>query len=186
MGKGRLEAFSDGVIAIIITIMVLELKMPHSADLSALWELRSDIPELCFEFRLRGNLLEQPSSLVSCGEACEWRQCFGQICISLFWLSLFPFTTGWMGENHFATWPVIIYGMNLMLAAMAYSILVRCHHCNTWQGFRHRQGHRLGLQGQCFRCGLRRGNRRCLLQSLDFRRPLHCRCADVVHSRSPH
>jgi uncharacterized membrane protein len=130
MGKSRLEAFSDGVIAIIITIMVLELKVPHGAELADLKEL---IPTffayaLSFVFvgiywvnhhhffhvvkRVSGGLLWANNHL-------------------LFWLSLIPFSTAWLGENHLSTWPVVLYAINLFACAIAYTIMtvvaVRLH-----------------------------------------------------------
>ena len=102
MNKGRLEAFSDGVIAIIITIMVLELKVPHGADLQALQPAVAGVPQLRAELRLRRHLLEQPPPPAprrasTSNGAVLWANLH-----LLFWLSLVPFVTGWMGENHFA------------------------------------------------------------------------------------
>jgi TMEM175 potassium channel family protein len=125
MGKGRLEAFSDGVIAIIITIMVLELKIPHRADLSALWELGPVFLSYVLSFAYVGIYWNNHHHLLHATKHVSGAMLWANLHL-LFWLSLFPFTTGWMGENHFATWPVIIYGTNLLLAAMAYTILVRC------------------------------------------------------------
>ncbi len=124
MGKGRLEAFSDGVIAIIITIMVLELKIPHSADLSALGELGAVFLSYVLSFVYVGIYWNNHHHLFHAVNHVSGGMLWANLHL-LFWLSLFPFTTGWMGENHFATWPVIIYGVNLMLAALAYTILVR-------------------------------------------------------------
>ena len=124
MGKGRLEAFSDGVIAIIITIMVLELKIPHSADLSALWELGPIFLSYVLSFANVGIYWNNHHHLLHAVKHVNGAMLWANLHL-LFWLSLFPFTTGWMGENHFATWPVIIYGINLLLAGVAYSILVR-------------------------------------------------------------
>jgi uncharacterized membrane protein len=124
MGKGRLEAFSDGVIAIIITIMVLELKIPHSTDLWALWELGPVFLSYVLSFAYVGIYWNNHHHLLHAVKHVSGGMLWANLHL-LFWLSLFPFTTGWMGENHFATWPVIIYGVNLMLAALAYTILVR-------------------------------------------------------------
>lgn len=124
MGKGRLEAFSDGVIAIIITIMVLELKVPHNAELSALWELGPIFLSYVLSFAYVGIYWNNHHHLFHAVKHVSGGLLWANLHL-LFWLSLFPFTTGWMGENHFATWPVIIYGVNLMLAALAYTILVR-------------------------------------------------------------
>ena len=124
MGKGRLEAFSDGVIAIIITIMVLELKVPHNSELSALWELGPVFLSYVLSFAYVGIYWNNHHHLLHAVKHVSGGMLWANLHL-LFWLSLFPFTTGWMGENHFATWPVIIYGVNLLLAAMAYTILVR-------------------------------------------------------------
>ena len=124
MGKGRLEAFSDGVIAIIITIMVLELKVPHSADLSALWELGPVFLSYVLSFANVGIYWNNHHHLLHTVKQVSAGILWANLHL-LFWLSLFPFTTGWMGENHFATWPVVVYGINLLLAALAYTILVR-------------------------------------------------------------
>ena len=124
MGKGRLEAFSDGVIAIIITIMVLELKVPHSAELSALWELAPVFLSYVLSFANVGIYWNNHHHLLHAVKRVSGGMLWANLHL-LFWLSLMPFTTGWMGENHFATWPVIIYGINLLMCGAAYSILVR-------------------------------------------------------------
>ena len=106
MSKGRLEAFSDGVIAIIITIMVLEMKVPHGDRSRIAPSAAAGVPQLRAELRVRRHLLEQPSSHAP--RAC--RRVSGAVLWAnlhlLFWLSLFPFATGWMGENHFAAVPI--------------------------------------------------------------------------------
>jgi uncharacterized membrane protein len=124
MGKGRLEAFSDGVIAIIITIMVLELKVPHSAELSALWELAPVFLSYVLSFANVGIYWNNHHHLLHAVKRVSGGMLWANLHL-LFWLSLMPFTTGWMGENHFATWPVIIYGINLLMCGVAYTILVR-------------------------------------------------------------
>ena len=124
MGKGRLEAFSDGVIAIIITIMVLELKVPHGAELSELWTLGPVFLSYVLSFANVGIYWNNHHHLLHAVKHVSGGILWANLHL-LFWLSLFPFTTGWMGENHFATWPVIIYGINLLLAGVAYTILVR-------------------------------------------------------------
>lgn len=124
MGKSRLEAFSDGVIAIIITIMVLELKVPHSPDLAALWELGPVFMSYVLSFAYVGIYWNNHHHLFHAVKHVNGPMLWANLHL-LFWLSLFPFSTGWMGENHFASWPVMIYGINLLLAALAYTILVR-------------------------------------------------------------
>ena len=122
MGKGRLEAFSDGVIAIIITIMVLELKVPHGADLAALRPLVPVLPELRAQLRLSRHLLEQPPPHAARRRAVNGGILWANLHL-LFWLSLVPFATGWMGENHFAPLPTALYGVVLLMAAIAYYLL---------------------------------------------------------------
>lgn len=124
MGKTRLEAFSDGVIAIIITIMVLELKVPHNPELSALWELSPIFLSYVLSFAYVGIYWNNHHHLRHAVKRVSASILWANLHL-LFWLSLFPFTTGWMGENHFATWPVVIYGANLLAAAAAYTILVQ-------------------------------------------------------------
>jgi uncharacterized membrane protein len=125
MDKGRLEAFSDGVIAIIITIMVLEIKVPHdAARLDALRPLIPVFLSYVLSFIFLGIYWNNHHHLLQ-----AVRQVNGRILWAnqhlLFWLSLIPFATGWMGENNFATWPVALYGIVLLFAAIAYTILTR-------------------------------------------------------------
>lgn len=124
MGKGRLEAFSDGVFAIIITIMVLELKVPHGAELSNLVELGPIFLSYILSFTYVAIYWNNHHHFFHAVKKVNGRILWANMFL-LFWLSLMPFTTGWMGENHFATWPVVIYGVNLLLCAVAYTLLVR-------------------------------------------------------------
>jgi uncharacterized membrane protein len=122
MEKNRLEAFSDGVLAIIITIMVLELKVPHGSDWAALKPLLPVFLSYVLSFIYVGIYWNNHHHLL---KAC--RRVNGGILWAnlhlLFWLSLFPFVTGWMGENHFTPLPSALYGAVLLLAAIAYYIL---------------------------------------------------------------
>jgi uncharacterized membrane protein len=124
MGKGRLEAFSDGVIAIIITIMVLELKVPHGATLEALaplWPVfLSYVLSFVYVAIYWNNHHHMMHAVKHVNGAILWSNMH-----LLFWLSLTPFTTGWMGENHFGAIPVAVYGIGLLMNAIAYTILVR-------------------------------------------------------------
>jgi uncharacterized membrane protein len=122
MGKGRLEAFSDGVLAIIITIMVLELKVPHGADIEALRPLIPVVLSYVLSFVYVGIYWNNHHHLLhTCEKVTGW-MLWANLHL-LFWLSLFPFTTAWMGENHFAALPSTAYGIVLLMAAMAYFIL---------------------------------------------------------------
>jgi uncharacterized membrane protein len=123
MGKGRVEAFSDGVIAIIITIMVLELKVPHGAEWENLRELTPIFLSYVLSFTYVGIYWNNHHHLFQVVSHVKGGILWANLHL-LFWLSLFPFTTGWMGENHFPTLPVAVFGANLFLAAIAYTILV--------------------------------------------------------------
>jgi uncharacterized membrane protein len=124
MGKGRLEAFSDGVLAIIITIMVLELKVPHGSDVAALAPLLSVFLSYVLSFIYVGIYWTNHHHLLHAIKHVNGRILWANLYL-LFWLSLIPAVTGWMGENHFAPLPVALYGVVLLMAAIAYYILVR-------------------------------------------------------------
>jgi uncharacterized membrane protein len=124
LSKGRLEAFSDGVIAIIITIMVLELKVPHGADLAALAPLLPVFLSYVLSFVFLGIYWNNHHHLMQAVRHVNGAVLWTNLHL-LFWLSLVPFVTGWMGENAFASLPVALYGMVLLLAACAYFILTR-------------------------------------------------------------
>ena len=124
MGKGRLEAFSDGVIAIIITIMVLELKVPHDASLHAVAELWPVFLSYVLSFIYVGIYWNNHHHLLHSVKHVTGGVLWANLHL-LFWLSLMPFGTAWMGENHFAPLPVAVYGVGLIMAAVAYTILLR-------------------------------------------------------------
>lgn len=124
MGKTRLEAFSDGVIAIIITIMVLELKVPHGADLAALRPLIPVFLSYVLSFIFVGIYWNNHHHLLQVVRHINGYALWANLHL-LFWLSLIPFVTAWMGENHFAALPVALYGTVLFFAAIAYFILTR-------------------------------------------------------------
>jgi uncharacterized membrane protein len=125
MGKGRLEAFSDGVIAIIITIMVLELKVPHGATFDTLLPLAPVLLSYVLSFIYVGIYWNNHHHLMHAASHVSGGVLWANLHL-LFWLSLIPFVSGWMGENHFATLPVAGYGVVLFMCAVAYAILVRC------------------------------------------------------------
>ncbi|MCI0415182.1 TMEM175 family protein [bacterium] len=122
MSKGRLEAFSDGVIAIIITIMVLEMKVPHGADLIDLTPVLPAFLTYLLSFVFLGIYWNNHHHLLQLVHHVNGRILWANLHL-LFWLSLIPFVTGWMGENHFAPWPVALYGTVLLFSAIAYFIL---------------------------------------------------------------
>ena len=124
MGKGRLETFSDGVLAIIITIMVLELKVPHSADFSALRPMLPVFLSYLLSFVYLGIYWNNHHHMLHSVEHVSGGMLWANLHL-LFWLSLVPFVTAWMGENHFASAPTALYGLVLLLAAIAYWILQR-------------------------------------------------------------
>lgn len=125
MGKTRLEAFSDGVIAIIITIiMVLELKVPHHADFSALLPLWPIFMSYVLSFVYVGIYWNNHHHMLHAVEEVSGSILWANLHL-LFWLSLIPFVTAWTGENHFETAPTVAYGIVLFMCAMAYSLLVR-------------------------------------------------------------
>lgn len=124
MGKNRLEAFSDGVIAIIITIMVLELKVPHEADFKALIPLWPILMSYVLSFIYVGIYWNNHHHMLHAVEEVSGSILWANLHL-LFWLSLIPFVTAWMGENHFETAPTVAYGIVLFMCALAYSLLVR-------------------------------------------------------------
>lgn len=124
MTTGRVEAFSDGVIAIIITIMVLELRPPHDATLAGLRPLLPVLGSYVMSYIFIGIYWSNHHHLLHAARHVDGRVLWANLHL-LFWLSLIPFVTAWMGENHFTTWPVALYGGVLFFAAIAYNILVR-------------------------------------------------------------
>jgi uncharacterized membrane protein len=124
MSKGRMEAFSDGVIAILITIMVLELRPPHEASLASMLPLVPTFLSYLLSFVYLGIYWNNHHHMLQAAEHVDGGVLWANLHL-LFWLSLVPFATAWMGENHFAAVPVAIYGAVLALAGTAYFILAR-------------------------------------------------------------
>jgi uncharacterized membrane protein len=125
MGKGRLEAFSDGVIAVIITIMVLELKVPRGAQLNDLVDLIPVFFSYVLSYLYVGIYWNNHHHMLHTVQRVTGGILWANLHL-LFWLSLIPFTTDWMSENHFSTWPTFVYGLVLMLAAISYWLLQTC------------------------------------------------------------
>ena len=124
MSKGRLEAFSDGVIAIIITIMVLELKVPHGIDFSSLHPMVPKLLSYAFSFIFLGIYWNNHHHLLQATHHVNGAVLWANLHL-LFWLSLVPFVTAWMGENYTAAWPVALYGVVLFFAGFAYFLLTQ-------------------------------------------------------------
>jgi uncharacterized membrane protein len=120
--KGRLEAFSDGVIAVLITIMVLELKVPHGTDLATLRPLVPPFLTYVLSFVMLGIYWNNHHHMLHATDRITGAIMWANLHL-LFWLSLVPFSTGWMGENHFAALPTAVFGFVLMMAGIAYTIM---------------------------------------------------------------
>ncbi len=124
MDKNRVEAFSDGVMAIIITIMVLEMKVPHGVGLAALAPILPVFLSYVLSFIYVGIYWNNHHHMFHSTKRVRGRILWANLHL-LFWLSLFPFATGWMGENHLASLPTAVYGIVLLMAAIAYYLLQR-------------------------------------------------------------
>jgi len=122
MEKNRLEAFSDGVLAIVITIMVLELKVPHGEDFEHLAKLWPVFLSYVLSFIYVGIYWNNHHHMMQTSRSVNGAVLWANLHL-LFWLSVIPFTTGWMGENHFARVPTVLYGCNLLASAIAYFVL---------------------------------------------------------------
>lgn len=122
MGKNRLEAFSDGVLAIIITIMVLEMEIPHGNSINDLLPLIPTFLSYVLSYVYVGIYWNNHHHMMHTVSRVSGPILWANMHL-LFWLSLFPFATGWMGQNSFAPWPTTLYGIVLLMAAIAYHIL---------------------------------------------------------------
>lgn len=135
MKPNRLEAFSDGALAIIITIMVLELRVPPGSDLTTLRPLIPIISSYILSFIYIGIYWNNHHHLFQAAQKVNGATLWANLHL-LFWLSLLPFASGWMGENHFAMWPVALYGVVLLMCAVACSLLTQTlirHHGSSSQ-----------------------------------------------------
>ena len=124
MKKGRIEIFSDGVFAITITIMVLELKVPHEADLSVLKSISPIFLSYVLSFINVGIFWNHHHHLFQVVEFIDGKVLWANMHF-LFWITLLPFSSGWMGENNFLLWTVILYGIILLMVTIAYAILIK-------------------------------------------------------------
>jgi uncharacterized membrane protein len=134
MGKSRLEAFSDGVIAVIITIIVLEFKVPEGTDLASLVALAPTFFSYVLSFVFVAIYWNNHHHMLHTVQKVNGAMLWANLHL-LFWLSLVPFATAWMAERHFATWPTLVYGVLLLMAAVAFTILqgtvIRLHGRNS-------------------------------------------------------
>jgi uncharacterized membrane protein len=145
MTKTRLEAFSDGVIAILITILVLELRIPHGDNLDAVAPLWPVFLTYILSFMYLGIYWNNHHHMLQATQSIDGRVMWANLNL-LFWLSLFPFATGWMGENHFAALPTAVYGGVQICAAISYTILqttIVRHHKNENSELKHAIGNDL-------------------------------------------
>ena len=176
MGKDRLAAFSDGVIAIIITIMVLELKVPHGADWAVLLSVAPNFVSYVLSFIYLAIYWNNHHHLLHTVTRVDglilWANCH-----LLFWLSLIPAATAWMGENFLAPVPTAVYGVVLLMPAIAYFLLAESHPAKTGSAFDPRHGARPGPQGKIVAGALHRGDR------AGFRQPLDVGCCSTFWSR---
>ena len=122
MGKTRMEGFSDAVLAIIITIMVIEIRAPHDNDPSSLIPLKYKFLSYVLSFIYLAIYWNNHHHMLHSAQQVNGKVLWHNIHL-LFWLSLVPFVTSWMGENHFSTWPVALYGVDLLMAGVAYYFL---------------------------------------------------------------
>ena len=147
MGKGRVEAFSDGVIAVVITIMVLELKVPHGDSLAAVKPLLPSFLTYVLSFIYIGIWWNNHHHLFSVVRSVSGGMLWANLHL-LFWLSLVPFVTGWMGENHFTATPTAMYGVVILFASVAYLILERTILAQHGPDFVLRQALGMDLKGK--------------------------------------
>ena len=182
MNSTRIEAFSDGVIAIIITIMVLELKVPHGDTWGALLPLIPVMLSYLLSFVYVGIYWNNHHHMLHTCEEVTGPILWANLHL-LFWLSLFPITTAWVGENYEAKAPTALYGAVLYMAAMAYFILQKRHYSFAGQGFAAEKGSGRRLEGQSVRAPVFNGYRPVFLVALDGAVGVPGGGAALVHSR---
>ena len=172
MGKTRLEAFSDGVLAVIITIMVLEMKVPHGSDWQALQPLLPVFLSYVLSFVYIGIYWNNHHHMLHTLQRVNGSILWANLHL-LFWLSLVPFVTGWMGENHFAALPTAMYGVVLFMAALAYLILQNCIiAANGGKESLLAKAVEHDRKGQGLAIVVCHRHSRCLLESVDIRRAI--------------
>jgi hypothetical protein len=184
MHKTRLEAFSDGVIAVALTIMVLDMKVPHGNDFEALIPVLPVFVCYVLSFVMVGIYWNNHHHMLHAAQHVNGTILWANLHL-LFWLTLIPFVTGWMGENHFAPRPVALYGAVLLMAGVAYYILERAD-STPRSGLGAGARARPRLQGQNFRRDLPDRDCALLRQPVGRRRPLCAGSPDVAGARSPH
>jgi hypothetical protein len=185
VGTGRLEAFSDGVLAIVITIMVLELRIPHESGAHALRTLVPVFLTYALSFVNIGIYWNNHHHLLRATDHVTGRVLWANLHL-LFWLSLLPFFTGWMGENHFAKLPTSAYGVVLLLAALAYPGASADHREGPRVRLKIGRSDRHRREGQALPRSLRSRHSIGLRESLDTSRLLRGRGTDLADPGSPH
>ncbi len=185
MRKSRLEAFSDGVIAIIITIMVLELKVPHGESVDALVPLIPVFLSYVLSFIYVGIYWNNHHHMLQTLDTVTGPMLWANLHL-LFWLSLFPFANGWMGENHYAAGPTAFYGVILLMAAIAYWILQRSDHRLTGSRLAPEEGRRQRLEGQGIARDLSHRHNHGTLDALDRSDTICAGCHDLAAAGSAH
>ena len=185
MHKGRLEAFTDGVIAVIITIMVLEMKAPPGADFAALASTLPVFITYALSYTNVAIFWNNHHHMLQASERVDGRVLWANMFL-LFWLSLVPFVIRWMDETDFAALPTAAYGFVLVMAAIGYLLLER--KLIAINGADSALARAVGrdLKAQAFPLGLRSGDWTCLCSAVDRDRALYCRRAPLVCARPAH
>ena len=185
MNKTRLEAFSDGVIAIIITIMVLELKVPHGDNFAALTSLIPVFLSYVLSFIYIGIYWNNHHHMLHTCHKITGSILWANLHL-LFWLSLFPFATAWMGENHYAALPSALYGFILLMAAIAYFDIAAFHHRLPRSKFPVKKSGRKRLKGQTINSSIHDSHGHINLGAMAFPRLIHPGGINLVSAGSTH
>ena len=185
MNQGRLEAFSDGVIAIIITIMVLEMKVPHGGGLKDLAPLLPVFLSYVLSFFYVGIYWNNHHHMLHACSTVNGAMLWANLHL-LFWLSLFPFATGWMGENHFTAVPTALYGVVLLMAAHRILFAATDNHSGARAGFNPEEGSRPRLERQAVAAPVCPGNRCRVTFFVGGARDLRGRRVDLADPGSAH